>query len=293
MARTIDEIVTEIGNLYISNAQVQSVYQLAPDARFTESFSKASLEYIIIYTVAFVLWLHEQLFELLKTDVTDYVAAMKPHSAQWYATKIKDYQHGSLLKPGEDYYDNTGKTAEQIALEKVIRYAAVTSVTTEYGRIYLRIKVAGGYETALAQLSNPELTGVTAYINRIKDAGVPVKVTSGAADAIKMDWTIWYNPLLLDADGNALDGTTNKIRDAIKAHISHLPFNGIYALQYHEDAIQAIPGVVLAKINMAKSRYGGYPFADIDTKIVPDAGYFKFYDEADLTISYIPQNAIQ
>lgn len=281
-------------DVFISNETIQSAYQLQPGKTFEEEFSKASIESILFYAIAFCTWFLETIFDTLTTDTHNYIATMKPHSLKWYANKALAYQHGFALHTDSDAFNNTGKTAEEIEESKVVKHAAVTEHVNAYGRPYLRVKVAGEENEDLAPLSPAQLSGVKGFFDRIKDAGVLINVESKAPDAIKMSWKIFFDPLLLDANGNRLDGSATDVgRAAIKQYLQRLPFNGIYALQKHEDFVQQVDGVVLCPIQSATTKQAGWAeFQPVGTLITPNAGYLRFENDADLIIDYIPQSQL-
>ena len=278
----------------MENENIKAAYQLTPGKTFEEEFSSASLESILFGCVAYVAYFIDSLFDLFQADTIAYIASMKPHSLRWYAEVVKRYQHGFALVAGTDDYENAGKTVEEIAASKIVKYSAVVEQENQFGRIALRIKLATEAGADLAPLSTEQLAGVREYMKQIKDAGVALIIDSLPPDSLKMSWTVYYNPLILNADGGRLDGSaTQPVREAIKNYIKNLPFNGTFALAYVTDAVQAVPGVVIPKIDLAQFKYGDLSYANIDTWIVPDAGYLRFINDEDLVINYIAQSEIR
>lgn len=257
-------------------------------------WSRASRKRLLREIQLFLAFTVETIFDTFKSDVDSKLRELKPHSERWYANKALAYQHGIPLLPDSDLFDNTGYSDTDIANSKVVKYAAVVEQENEYGRVSLRIKLAGDDGTDLAPLSAPQLAGVTEYLRRIKDAGVKLQVQSLPADHIKMKWTVYYDPLILDANGNRLDGTGNAVDvAAIKGYLKKLPFNGVYVVQYHIDELQSVEGVVIAEVNDCQTKYGLLPFTAVNVKLTPDAGYLRFDDDADLEIVRIPQSPIR
>ena len=294
MARTRAEWKSLITDIFMENENIKAAYQLTPGKTFEEEFSSASLESILFGCIAYVAYFIDSLFDLLKADVTSYISSMKPHSLRWYAEVVKRYQHGFALISGTDDYDNAGKTEEEISASKIVKYSAVVEQENDFGRIALRIKLATESGSDLAPLSTDQLAGVREYMKQIKDAGVPLQIDSLPPDSLKMAWTVYYNPLILNAQGDRLDGSaTQPVREAIKNYIKALPFNGTFALAYVTDAVQAVSGVVIPKIDLAQFKYGNLEYANIDTWIVPDAGYLRFINDEDLVINYIAQSEIR
>ncbi|RXK57577.1 nucleotidyltransferase [Lacibacter luteus] len=284
MARTIAEIHNEI------IAAVQADATLGAELTSTSRVSKWRTW---SYIVSFAIWVHEKLFDLFKQEVSETIATLKPHTAKWYASKALAYQHGFPLKEDSDQFDNTGYTDTQIEESRVVAYAAVVEQTDQYGRVFLRIKLARINGGDLAPLTAPQLAGVQEYFARIKDAGVKLVIESIAADSIKMNWRIYYDPLILDSTGSRTDGTAaDVVKNAIKDYLKNLPFNGVYVLQYHIDALQQVEGITIPIIDLAQTKYGLLPFTNVNVKTTPDSGYLRFADDADLNITYIAQTPI-
>lgn len=285
MARNITTIQNEI------IAQLQGDPVLGTELTST---SKVARWRLWTYIMAFAIYTHELLFDLFKADVNETIDNLKPHTAKWYANKALAYQHGFALLPDSDLFDNDGYTETQIDDSMVVKHAAVVEQENIYQRVFLRIKLARENAGDLAPLTNAQLDGVIEYFKRIKDAGVKLVIESLPADNIKMKWRIFYDPLILDATGNRTDGTASDVvKTAIKEYLKNLPFNGVYVTQYHIDELQKVEGVTIAEVDLVQTKYGLLPFADVSTKITPDAGYLRFANDADLEIVYIPQSPIK
>lgn len=288
MARNIADIQAQINQTYVAN---MAAIGITID---TTTWSATNLQRLFIYTVAFAINVLEQLFDLFKADVNTALAELKPHTARWYANMAKAYQHGFNLYADSDQYDNAGHTDDQVTASKKVAYAAVVEQTNTFGRIYLRMKLAGTDGTDLIPLTDEQLTGFEAYMNRVKDAGVALQISSTSPDSIKQEWVIYYDPLILNSSGNRLDGTSSApVQDAIKAYLTALPFNGIYVPQYHIDAVQAVEGVVTLNLAMCQTQYGALPYTSVGALYTPDAGYLRFPTDGDLVITWIAQEAIK
>ncbi len=222
--------------------------------------------------VAFCTLVLEQLFDLFKTDVTEIVRSEKAHTLAWYVTKAKAYQHGVSLPADTDVY------AVVPPVDEAVLIVAAASAT-ESNLNVIRVKAAKGEPGALEALSAPELTGLRAYMKRIKDAGVRLNVTSDDPDDLKVGMRLYYNPLILDSDGARLDGTSDTpVKDAINAYLSNLPFNGEFSQNAFVDAIQAVEGVVFVEVLTLEANYGSTPYVPIPVAYLPDAGYMVLND---------------
>lgn len=286
MARTIDTIKTELKQAFMQDTTLQEKYGFAANADFDNVFSKVSLESIILYIVAASIWTLERLFDTHTTEVTDYIATMKPHSLRWYVEKAKAFMYGEPVLPelisGSDVYDTTDMTDEQIAQAKIVTFAACTESNAT---LYLKVAKAGP-----APLTADEKAAFIAYLHEIKDAGVRIDVISEQGDYLKLDMVIYYDPLLINANGESKADGTRVVEQAIKDYIENIPFNGEFRKNELEDAIQAVDGVVMVEFNAAYHSETGAEdtYDEVVPYCKPASGYFKF-DNADLSdVTYQP-----
>lgn len=285
MARTVPEIQQEIIDVVQSDTTL--------NGRLT-STSATSLWRLFTYVFAFAANIVEKLYDTFTSDVREIIAKQKPHTLRWYVEKVKAFQYGYNLPPDTDIYDNSALTEEQIATSKIVKYAAATRSRRTNGRLFLRIKAAKEVSGDLGALSNAEKTALDDYIFRIADAGVDYQLDSLPADKLKQRWRIFYNPELLTDTGDRIDGSVAQpVRNGIKNYLFNLPFNGEFRTTFHQDAVQAIEGVVDCKLEMCQASYGALPFTTISVAYTPDAGYLRFYQDADLEIIYEPLSEIQ
>lgn len=276
MAKSINEWYTIIEAQYVTEMANVGV------AVDPTTWSQTNHQRIFLYVMAIVVYIPGMLQDIFKVDIDNTIAAMKPHSLQWYAGMAKNFQYGDNLVPETDYYDNTGLTDAQIAAKKIVSYAAV--VEQERG---VRIKVAKTVGDDLGALITDELNAFSEYMKDIKDAGVKLLITSGPADALKLILRIKYNPLVINSTGARIDGVTmTPVKDAIKTHLKNLPFNGVFSVQKLVDVIQSVEGVNDLNVDSVQTKYGALLFTAVDISVIPDAGYLRIADE-DLTITYI------
>jgi hypothetical protein len=218
------------------------------------------------------------------------LARLKPHTLRWYATKALAFQYGFNLAIDSDTYDNTGFTEEQIDDSLIIKYAAVTEGDDKK----LRIKIVTETNGDLAPLSTPQKNAFTEYMKRVKDAGVKLQIDSLVADSLKLSLKIFYDPLTLNSDGQRIDGQQSEpVQDAVKTFLKNQPFNGVFVIAYLVDELQKVDGVVIPHVVSCETKYGAFTFTAVDVQYVPDAGYLRFENDADLTIEFIPQTQLK
>ena len=234
------------------------------------SDSNAADHNLWIDLVSFFIYYLSGVYDVFVSVVNGIIAKQKPHTKQWYVEKVKAYQHGDELVADEDYYATINATTQ------VVKYAAAVEVTP-----HLRLKLAGDNGSGgLAPITGAQLDGVTEYMSRVKDAGVRLQVTSGIADSLKCAYTIYYDPLVLAADGSRLDGTNaNPVLAAVKAYIKSLDFNGLFITNRMTDMVEAVEGVKIGVPLYVQSRYGALEYADVGAQVRPDAGYLALVED--------------
>jgi hypothetical protein len=252
--------------------------------------SKVAIWRIIYYAIAFCIYTHETIFDAFVTTVSNLLAAQLPHTLRWYRTKALAFQSGFNLVIDTDRFDNTGYTDSQIEASKVVAYAAVNEATVDNIRSLI-IKIAGKDTSGSpTQLSDSEQIAFTAYMTEIKDAGNRLIIYNRQADLIKATVNFYYNPLLLDGNGNRLDGGSGKpVEDAANAFPFQLDFNGEFILAQFVDAMQNAYGASRRRVDLIsfQKKTGLNPYESVASSFVPDAGYAKF-DVDGLTINYLP-----
>lgn len=284
MARTTQEVFDAI------KAEAIALATAAGNQSAIDMFnntSRVAIWKIIFYAVAFCIHVFEEILDLFRTEIDDRVEALKPHSERWYAEMAKKFQFGYNLVDETDGYDNTGLTQQQIDDSLIIAHAAVVEQTRG-----IRIKVARLVSGELAALTDPQLDAFIEYMERIKDAGIKLLITSDAADDLQAELRIYYNPLVLADDGSRLDGTAaTPVQDAFESYLKSLPFNGLFVPQLMIDKLQAVDGVVIVKDDLWLARYGALAYASIDVEYQPDAGYLRLINNG-LTLTFIPHSVI-
>ena len=283
MARTIDKIQEQIITEKDRSLGLESL----------NSTSKTAIWRVWTYITAVAIWTLENLFDLHKKEVDRLLLTKKPHNLLWYKTKAEAFQFGSELKPGSDCYDNTGVDHLKVAKSRIVKHVAVVE-NKKTG--WVRIKAAKEVNGELQKLSNEnpdELGALNRYMQHIKDAGVKLIVQSLPPDRLKMHIDIYYDAMVLDENGGRLDGGSVKpVNDTIDAYLRSLPFNGAFVLATLTDQLQETPGVVIPQIRHVAASYGTRKEVCIPVRYVPDGGYLRIYEAADLKITYYPSNKL-
>lgn len=275
MARTLNDIKLEIYTSFLSNTTLEEMYEFNPLQDFESQFSKLSLEYNIIAVISFSIYVFEQIFGISSSKMTEEIKIQKVHSTSWYSELAKKFQLGHSLPFGETEYE----TVDEIS--RIVKYCAVTK--TPGG---LRVKIAGESGGELSPLATSSFNAFKDYMELVKGAGDELFYTNEVADDLKLVYNIYYDPLVLNALGERLDGTANTpVNDAIDSFLKRMDFDGRFIPSSLTDSLQQVNGVIVPELIEAASKYALLPYAEINgSGVVPNSGYLRIES---LTINYI------
>jgi hypothetical protein len=289
MARTTSEISQQIKQAFMDNEIFVSLFGLDTAKTFDRQFSGVSVISIIIYIVAYAHYVLERIFDTHRSEVESIIADMKPHTLRWYGWVALRFRFGSDLLPDSTEFNNlkpdkTPKTDDEIAAEMIVRYVSVVFRNNK-----LLIKAATEDAAGNLQSLNPQqMTAFQTYMEKIKDAGVRLDFLSEPAENLKLNIDIYYNPLVLNADGSRVDGTNDTpVVTAIKNYLKNIRFDGMVILAHIVDELQKIEGITIPEITQAAYRYGQLNWITFETKRQPISGYM-IIDEQDINLNYIP-----
>lgn len=287
MARTTDEIKQQMEQQWMQSDTLKELYGWELDdggnpPQFSGYYSKASLENVLLYIVAYCAHVIEVLFDTVKSEIEDETARKVPGTLQWYVSRLKEFVYMPLLSPEDRekvvFDDNTGQysisdTISDAALRKarIVRHAVAVDSNIQS---LLLLKVAGEVsDGALCKLDEPQETALKNYISRIKYAGVKTELVNADGDIFNCNMLIWYDALYSSDDVEAA------CRKAMEAYIKGLPFNGEYSNMALIDHIQTVPGVKIAELVSSSYTETDGDFKPIEEgKATPYAGYFNMGD---------------
>ncbi|EKT3957702.1 hypothetical protein NTJ28_001689 [Flavobacterium psychrophilum] len=299
MARNINDIQETILTAIQQTPELTALEVLTAQEQIitdADSTSKVAVWRLWVWVFSFAQFIQEQYWEIFRAEIETRIAQSRIHNPKWYREKALEFLFGIPLVQDKDYYDLSVLTPQQIATAKIISNAApVRIVQNGYGT--LRLKVVRTVNGEYAPLTQQQLIALNIYFNEnVADAGTVVNATTGDADLLKLKIDIYYNGLVLSADGSRLDGTdATPVINQINNYLKSIKFNGSLILDRLEKEIGKIEGVDIAKIDEAYSKYGTYNYTDIGIQNVglineirpADAGYMKL-DVSELLINYIP-----
>lgn len=272
MARSVDEIKQQMENLWMQNTVLRRLYGWELDnngnpPQFAKSYSKASIENIILYIVAYCAYVVEVLFDNVKSEIETEIANQVPGSLQWYVQKLKNFRYNYTINDLGEYNNNNISEVElQNAL--VVKHAVALEDTVTG---LLVLKVAGDNNGERVPLPPIQQTALEDYIKRIKYAGVRTQLINQEGNTFNCTVDIWYDPQLLPSD------VITNCRAVIGNYIKNLPFNGEYSNMALTDKLQAVEGVKVVELTESSYIDNGEE-KSIVAKVRPYAGYFNVGD---------------
>jgi len=173
----------------------------------------------------------EQLMDVFKSDMDTTVKKAAVGSAVWLQAKCLEFQ-----------YDATVPQVVAVDSNFAINYPVVDPAK----RIITRCSVKRtGQRVVLVnvaksdppvQLSGPELSSFSGYLDDINPAGVNYVASSRASDKLYFKANVFYN-------GQYSAVISDNVIAAINKYLANLAFNGDFKLSSIVDAIQSVTGV--------------------------------------------------
>lgn len=311
MARTTKEIADGMKQGFVNDSSIRLMYSLDTDWNnrgtqtalefYNAHFSAVSIETIFIYLVAIVANAIEVLFDEHKANITRIVETERFGLPGWYRKMALQFRFGAGLD--ENYYDPDGAFADtdiypaQYQNDQdyphIVKYAYAEETAEHLG---VTIKIAKETDGVLSPLddgtddTDNEIAAFTAYINRIKPAGVPVTVVNSQPDQLTLTLVVKYDPLVITLDSNGdgvliSDSSVKPVELAIEQYLNSIDFNGRFIPMKLIDAVQVAEGVKIAEITSATAQHADYDPQPIGIEYTPYAGYMKL-ESSNLTINY-------
>ena len=276
MSRTIKEINKGIKDTFMENVTLQEAYNLLPNKSFDEQFSVVSIEAILINVFASAVWLHEKLWEQFKADTETMINNRYITSLAWYYRKALEFQNGDALA----FDDNTYSFRYPVIDEKkqVVQNVAVREVIDEN---VTKLKVYFS-DSQKQPFSGDIRAAFESYMRQIGAAGTHYLFVSQAPDEIRVHITIYYDPQILDSNGNRLSEPGKPVEECIENYFHSLEYGGGLYSSRLIDMIQATEGV--NDLELEEITWNGV--TEKYRKIVPESGTFAYMKNTD-DITYL------
>jgi len=281
--RTQLEIYTELTTNFVNNATIQQRYGLVPGQTFDEQFSKVSLEATLFHVVSYSIWILEGLFGKHVAWINRRAAEIRTGNTAWYARQALNYQHGDAL-----VWDSEKEVYEYANIDESLRLVKFAKAI-DAGSVFMKVAKEGA--NSPEKLTPSELASFTAYMQRVKFAGVQLDIVSRDADDLKISYKIFYDPLVLNADGSLISNpSVFPVEDAINSYNADLPFDARFNVTELTDRLQSTEGVVNPIFESAEGRSGAQAYAPITDYYESNAGYMRVDPAFPLssTITYTP-----
>ena len=263
--RTIAEIKESMMTDFMHNNDLAKAYGFEVGTDFYGTFSRVSVESLLLYIVAVAVWVLESIVADYKSEVEHLIEAETPHRAKWYRDRTLRFMHGHELQQDTDRYDTEGMTESEIAQARVVKYAAASESPDSS---ILIVKVAGEKNGRRSPLDTETEHEVAAYLAEIKDAGVRISLVNRKPDRFDCELDIYYNPVLLPSS------VEENCREAIGNYIRNMALT---------DTLQVVEGVKIVELKTAYAQAEENGKRDlINARYVPAAGYFE---ERSITIN--------
>lgn len=260
MARTKEQILAEI----------QAIRQSKPELANLNSVSETAIYKAIEGCVAYVLSLHEGLWDLFRTEITELIATVRPGDLGWYADQVRAWQFGYALNEQGQYAiaDDTAKIITRVSVKEL-------SANDDND---IRIKVAKNEPPV--KLSELEKTSLLQYIGAKKYAGVHIDLINKDSDKIQLTSATVYYTGIGDADA------VNKVLAATRAYLSVLSgagnFDGVYVRNDHIARVRQEAGIVDFVITTLTATPDGGSPVTVTARYESEAGHFLLVDSGNV-----------
>lgn len=251
---------------------IETIYSLiiaqkeaTPELNALDSASATAIYRMWAWISAAVLFTVESMFDLFKSEITSILETLKPGTALWYQAMCKQFQFGDALvwENGKYGYAAINEAA------KIVKQCSVNEA--ESGLV---VKIATEIGGELEPLSSAQEAAFTSYLLRRKYAGTKVSIVNSAANKLKIEGIIFYDPLIISATGVDISSGLRTVDLAIQNYLRLLPFNGRMKITALVDAIQSVEGVYDVSVTAAH-KYGAAAYLPIAVSHIPESGYFK------------------
>ncbi|MBL8002402.1 MAG: hypothetical protein JNL05_10610 [Flavobacteriales bacterium] len=218
--------------------QPDSYLQLQSDLSTT---SKVSRWRWIALSVAYVIKLLRDQFDLHERTVKE--LALEGHfgTRRWFAAKARAWQYGHVLQ-------FSSLDAYYLVDDPSARIVAQVAVVEVGNRVFVKAAKAAG--TGLAKLDPPERQALDDYFQELRPP-VYVTVISADADKLRLSGTVVY-----DAQAILL-GVQAGVDAAVRTYLQTLEFGGVLRLTDLKAAMLAVTGVVDVQFSLVEARSTG------------------------------------
>ena len=212
-----------------------------------------------------------------KTWIEGKLTFLRPGTIGWYAEIARQYQDGYGLVIKTD--GSLGYEVSDIDAQIV---AAVS--VSESAEGILVFKVARDVEGVLGEFTQGQLLRFRNYLELVKFVGTKVSVISTAADVLKYDVVVYFDPAVQQS------AIESRISIALESFASDQGFNGVIYKQKFAHLLMLVEGVVTVQLSGFMAKPSGGEFSPIDISYISASGYFNYSEDS--TIVFMPATEI-
>jgi hypothetical protein len=288
---------------------VSQIKQSMIDQKNTESglsgltsTSSTAIWNLIFYICAVAIKVIEDLYDVLRDDVEERKLEIPTGVLKWYASESLLFQYGDSLVFQDSYVDENNQTVQLKGSNVVypiidIDKRIVSLAAADESSGLITIKVAKITSGIAEPLTAGELAAFEDYWKSKRFAGTPIIYVSSDPDLIKAEYTVYYDPEILDSSGVLIsDGATKPVEDAINDFLQTFQvdnFNGSMQVVKLTNAILNAIGVINPVATNIEAKPDGGVYVDVLAILSQTynsyAGYMKVDPSFPLstTITYI------
>jgi hypothetical protein len=243
MGRTRQEIAQGMKEEFMSSQPLIELYGLdtTVSTDFDHFFSVVSVEAIIINTIAFATYLHEQMWDTFRTLIQGIVDNQYVMSFAWYKAKALAFQNGYKLafNTNSNQYSYGYETIDTEA--QIVKYCAVRQVTNQSTNVTeLHVLFSGEGKQAI---TGNDYNAFCDYMREVGAAGIHYVFISQNPDPVALKMTIIYDRQLMRADGTTFNGDLNSVKQAVDAFFENIEYGGNFRVSDLVAAIKEAEGV--------------------------------------------------
>lgn len=230
-----------------------------------QSSSKVAIWRLIAWVVAYAIWVHEGIVDVLIAEGT-------PGTLANVKKVCLAFQYGdALVEQNGKYLYSPVDTANQI-----VKYCSITEDLST-GQVTIKTAKDDGSGNPVA-LTTLQHDAFKEYMVLQRIVGTRITHISTNGDVLNVGYTVYYNPMVMAPDGSLLaDSSIKPVEDVINNYIKNLPFDGVLLANQLDAQVLAATGVTNAVPTLCRAKVGSNPYTNIlaqpDQKYRPFAGY--------------------
>lgn len=220
-------------------------------------------------TIAFLAAYIDLMFAQHKSDINKLIDTTETGHIDWYLKMIQEFQYGDQLV----IINNVPTYAVINESNQIVARVAYKEIDLGTG-FKLSFKVVKEVSNEFVQLTTPELSALSVYVNRRKIPGTWLEVLSLPPDTFTIDCELKLDRLIFNDDGSLITSpTVFPFLDGLNSFLKNLDFGGVLYNSELTEYIMKIDGVIDFYINETSLNSVAYP-----RSVESTAGYIILND---------------